>query len=134
MGECTEVKVYRRIQVIAGANLIIYLAALYFSTGVHTGFKLDDNQLIGYMACGILLILLGISVAVKTMAKRKIAVLLLLMGCFTLLLLTIVNVVSFNEAFWYFLPFVYGLPFVELGEAVEFLLCVTFGNTNGSVE
>ncbi|GEO60661.1 hypothetical protein LPA07_09820 [Lactiplantibacillus paraplantarum] len=60
--------------------------------------------------------------------------LLLLIGCFTLLLLTTFNMVSFNEAFWYFLPFVYGLPFVELGEAIEFLLSVTWGHTKGRYE
>jgi len=127
-------KIYGRVQLIAGINLIAYLVALYFSTGVHTGFKLDDNQLIGYMACGVLLSLLGISLAVKTMAKRKVLVLLLLIGCFTPLLLTMFNMVSFNEAFWYFLPFVYGMPFVELGEAIEFLLSVTRGHTKGRYE
>lgn len=127
-------KIYGRVQLIAGINLIAYLAALYFSTGVHTGFKLDDNQLIGYMACGILLILLGISLVVKTMAKRKMLVLLLFMGCLTLLLLTIFNIVSFNEAFWYFMPFVYGIPFAELGETIEFLLCVTLGHTKERYE
>lgn len=30
-------KIYGRVQLIAGINLIAYLAALYFSTGVHTG-------------------------------------------------------------------------------------------------
>ncbi|ALC09936.1 putative membrane protein [Lactiplantibacillus plantarum] len=46
---------YRRIQVIAGIYLLIYIAALYFSTGVQVGFKLDSNQLTEYVSCGLLL-------------------------------------------------------------------------------
>jgi hypothetical protein len=36
--------IYRRIQLIAGIYLLIYIAALYFSTGVHIGFKLDSKS------------------------------------------------------------------------------------------
>ncbi|ASG80278.1 hypothetical protein CEW82_10620 [Lactiplantibacillus pentosus] len=64
-------KVYRRVQIIASGYLVVYLAALYSSTGVHTGFKLDSDQLIGYVTCGILAGLLGVSAVVKTGYSEK---------------------------------------------------------------
>lgn len=114
-------KVYRRVQIIASGYLVVYLAALYFSTGVHTGFKLDSDQLIGYVTCGILAGLLGASVVVKTGLQRKICALLLLLCCGTLLLFARYSVVSFNEAFWYFIGLVYLLPVVVLVNVVELM-------------
>lgn len=114
-------KAYRRVQIISGGYLAVYLAALYFSTGVHTGFKLDGNQLIGYVTCGILAGLLGASAVVKTGLQRKICALLLLLCCGTLLLFARYNVVSFNEAFWYFIGLVYLLPVALLVGVVEFM-------------
>ena len=107
-------KAYRRVQIITGGYLAVYLAALYLSTGVHTGFKLDSDQLIGYVTCGILAGLLGVSAVVKTGLQRKICALLLLLCCGTLL-------ISFNEAFWYFIGVVYLLPVVILVDVVEFM-------------
>ncbi|EIW12871.1 putative membrane protein [Lactiplantibacillus pentosus KCA1] len=123
-------KVYRRVQIIAGGYLVVYLAALYFSTGVHTGFKLDSNQLIGYVTCGILAGLLGVSVMVKTSLRRKICALLLLLSCVTLLLFARYSVISFNEAFWYFIGLVYLIPVAVLVEVVELM----FGGAQRSVD
>ncbi|MCJ8181388.1 hypothetical protein [Lactiplantibacillus pentosus] len=114
-------KAYRRVQIISGGYLAVYLAALYFSTGVHTGFKLDSDQLIGYVTCGILAGLLGVSAVVKTGLQRKICALLLLLCCGTLLLFARYSVISFNEAFWYFIGVVYLLPVVILVDVVEFM-------------
>ncbi|CAJ1227520.1 hypothetical protein [Lactiplantibacillus xiangfangensis] len=110
-------KNYVLIQVIAGIYLMIFVAALYFATGVQTGFKLDDNQLIGYGGCGILLVSLVASLfTVKIKLQKGMAVLLTLC-CVGLLF----NGVNFNEAFWYFILFVVLIPFWMLLETVIFV-------------
>ncbi|WP_338209098.1 hypothetical protein [Lactiplantibacillus paraxiangfangensis] len=110
-------KNYVRIQVIAGAYLMIFVAALYFATGVQTGFKLDDNQLIGYVGCGLLLVGLGASFfTVKIKMQKGVAVLLTLC-CMGLGF----SEVNFNEAFWYFILFVMLIPFWMLLETVIFV-------------
>ncbi|WP_157685997.1 hypothetical protein [Lactiplantibacillus pentosus] len=53
--------------------------------------------------------------------QRKICALLLLLCCGTLLLFARYSVISFNEAFWYFIGVVYLLPVVILVDVVEFM-------------
>lgn len=111
-------KNYVLIQVIAGIYLMIFVAALYFATGVQTGFKLDDNQLIGYAECGILLVCLVASLfTVKIKLQKGMAVLLTLC-CMGLRF----SAVNFNEAFWYFILFVVLIPIWMLFETVIFVV------------
>ncbi|CAM3077917.1 hypothetical protein LAPL110952_02695 [Lactiplantibacillus plajomi] len=46
---------------------------------------------------------------------------LMLINCFIIFGVTRYNVVSFNEAFWYFILFVYFIPFIELVETTFFI-------------
>lgn len=113
-------KAYLRIQIIASVYLIIYIAALYFASGVHIGFKLDDNQLTGYIICGIMLCILISSFFAKSLIQKRVYSILFLACCFTLYGVTSLNLVSFNEAFWYFILFVDFIPFILLFETIVF--------------
>ena len=112
---------YRRIQVIAGIYLLIYIAALYFSTGVQAGFKLDSNQLTGYVSCGLLLAVIMGSEFGKRLRIKKLFSILILVSCLIILGITRFNDVSFNEAFWYFILFVRYIPFIVLIETIIFI-------------
>ena len=69
---------YRRIQVITGIYLLIYIAALYFSTGVQVGFKLDSNHLTGYVSCGLLLaVIMGSEFGKRLRIKKLFSILIL---------------------------------------------------------
>ena len=115
-------KKYRWIQGIAAAYGVIYVAALYYASGVHTGFKLDDHQLTGYVICGLLLGCLVGSFLVRTRGLRRLLALVLLGCCLALLGVTLFDIVNFNEAFWYFIFWVYLLPIMELIETIEFII------------
>ncbi len=112
---------FKRIQIIAALYLLTYILALYFSTGVHTGFKLDSDQLWGYVCCGVLSGLITGSLFAKRIKSRKFFSMLMLINCFIIFGVTRYNVVSFNEAFWYFILFVYFIPFIELVETTFFI-------------
>ena len=86
-------KRFLKIQFVFGLYVCIYLAALYFSTGYGVGFKLDDNQLIGLFS----------------------------VFC-SALLLTALFVVNFNEAFWYFIFFIFFIPISVIGNVIGFLI------------
>ena len=90
---------YRRIQVIAGIYLLIYIAALYFSTGVQVGLRV-----------------------------KKLFSILILVSCLIVLGITRFNVVSFNEAFWYFILFVRYIPFIVLIETIIFIFDLDWAN------
>ncbi|MGH1842335.1 hypothetical protein ABE867_16840 [Enterococcus gallinarum] len=113
-------KNYIKIQFISGLYTVIYLSALYFATGVGTGFKLDDNQLTGYILCGISLLLLFFSFFTSKIKSEKNISILFFLCCFSLLIVTVFNIVSFNESFWYFIFFIYLIPFIELFNVISF--------------
>ncbi|ETY72657.1 hypothetical protein [Lactiplantibacillus fabifermentans] len=114
-------KDYYGVQIMTGIYVANYMAALYFASGVQQGFKLDDNQLTGYVLCGLLLVIWGLSLRATTLKMKKIYAGALTLGCGAILGVTILNIVSFNERFVYFMVFVDWLPFIILFHAGCFL-------------
>lgn len=114
-------KRFLKIQFVFGLYVCIYLAALYFSTGYGVGFKLDDNQLIGYILCGISSLLLLLSFFTREIKNKKQFALLFAVFCSALLLVTLF-VVNFNEAFWYFIFFIFFIPISVIGNVIGFLI------------
>ncbi|MGM0138164.1 hypothetical protein IGI65_000578 [Enterococcus sp. DIV0755b] len=114
-------KRFLKIQFVFGLYISIYLAALYFSTGYGVGFKLDDNQLIGYILCGISFLLLFLSFFIKESKNKKQFALLFAVFCAALLLGALFTV-NFNEAFWYFIFFIFFIPISVIGNVIGFLL------------
>lgn len=112
---------YKWIQVIAGIYIIIYVSALYFASGVHTGFKLDDNQLTGYVICGMMFFCLIFSAFITLKKIQKLFSVFLSGFAFLLWGVIIFDIVSFNEAFIYFIFFIKYIPLILLFETVLFL-------------
>lgn len=113
-------RAYLRVQVIAGVYLVLYIAALYFASGVHNGFKLDDNQSTGYIICGIMSCIFILSFFAKSLIKQRWFAGLLLGCSFFLLGISVFNIVSFNEAIAYFIIFMFIIPLILLFETVAF--------------
>lgn len=119
--EALDMTKYKWIQLIAGIYIIIYVSALYFASGVHTGFKLDDNQLTGYVICGMMFFCLVLSAFITSKKMQKLFSVFLVGFTFVLWGVIIFDIVSFNEAFIYFIFFIKYIPFILLFETVLFL-------------
>lgn len=113
-------RAYLRVQVIASVYLVFYISSLYFASGVHNGFKLDDNQLTEYIIYGIMSSILILSFFAKSLIKRRWFAGLLLGCSFALLGISIFNIVSFNEAIAYFIIFMLIISLILLFETVVF--------------
>lgn len=111
---------YHWVQVVTGIYGVIYLAALYFASGVGVGFKLDDNQLTGYVLCAVLLVGLIGSLFSTNLTTQRWLVGWLALSSLALLLVTVFDLVYFNEAFWYFIFLIYLLPVEILWRVVDF--------------
>ncbi|KRM00415.1 hypothetical protein FD10_GL001098 [Lactiplantibacillus argentoratensis DSM 16365] len=57
----------------------------------------------------------------KRLRVKKLFSILILVSCLIILGITRFNVVSFNEAFWYFILFVRYIPFIVLIETIIFI-------------
>ncbi|ETF13199.1 integral membrane protein [Lactiplantibacillus plantarum 4_3] len=57
----------------------------------------------------------------KRLRIKKLFSILILVSCLIILGITRFNVVSFNEAFWYFILFVRYIPFIVLIETIIFI-------------
>lgn len=116
------IKGFWKIQVSFGTWVLLYIGALYAATGVGMGFKLDDNQLLGYILCLISVVLLVASCFLRQ-ASQQVLFAGLLTGLSLLLLASIVfNWISFNGAFWYFILFTLVVPWMVVGYGLGFIV------------
>lgn len=89
---------------------LIWLSSLIFATGYEVGVNLDDNQLPAYILVFITFLISFISFKIKEITKRRLMVKIMGILIALYLLLFFSGIVGANEAMFYFIIPIFGMP------------------------